>query len=102
MVCDSRLFQGIPCELLLIGPSTQDVQLELQRAREKLEYAGYSVNAEILAGEVEDTLLAEIDRRGAGMLVMGAYGHSRIRHILVGSTTTNLLRRTPVPLLLLR
>lgn len=33
---------------------------------------------------------------------MGAYGHSRIRQFLVGSTTTSMLRSTTSPLLLLR
>jgi nucleotide-binding universal stress UspA family protein len=38
----------------------------------------------------------------AGLLVMGAYGHSRIRHLIIGSTTTTLLRTSPVPVLILR
>lgn len=33
---------------------------------------------------------------------MGAYGHSRIRQLLVGSTATSMMRTTSVPLLLLR
>jgi len=33
---------------------------------------------------------------------MGAYGHSRIRHLMVGSTTTTLLRLSTVPVLILR
>ncbi|MFZ3184338.1 MAG: universal stress protein [Pseudomonas sp.] len=36
------------------------------------------------------------------LLVMGAYGHSRIRQFLVGSTTTSMIRTTITPLLLLR
>ncbi|MBU2284983.1 MAG: universal stress protein, partial [Gammaproteobacteria bacterium] len=39
---------------------------------------------------------------GADLLVMGAYGHSRIRQLIVGSTTTALLRTSPVPVLVLR
>ena len=35
-------------------------------------------------------------------MVMGAYGHSRIRHLVVGSTTTTLLRLSPCPVLVLR
>jgi nucleotide-binding universal stress UspA family protein len=34
--------------------------------------------------------------------VMGAYGHSRIRQFIVGSTTTTLLRSSDVPVLILR
>ncbi len=36
------------------------------------------------------------------MLVMGAYGHSRLRHLIVGSITTTLLRIATVPVLVLR
>ncbi|SEG76429.1 universal stress protein [Marinobacterium lutimaris] len=102
MVAQSPLFTGIPCDLLMIAPSTNDVKLELKQAQEKLTQAGFDVTAEILAGDVEQTLLNEVVMRRADMLVMGAYGHSRIRQMLVGSTTSNLIRQTRVPLLLLR
>lgn len=102
MVTRSPLLRGIPCDLLIVGPSTQDVKLELESARTQLENTGFEVTAEILAGDVEETLLGEADKRGAGMLVMGAYGHSRIRQMLVGSTTSKLIKQTRVPLLLLR
>ncbi|CAN7768305.1 universal stress protein [Variovorax sp. LjRoot175] len=36
------------------------------------------------------------------LLVVGAYGHSRIRQFIVGSTTTTLLRASEVPVLILR
>ncbi|WP_425411718.1 universal stress protein [Marinobacterium litorale] len=102
MVARSPLLRQLPCDLLMIGPSTTDVKMELKRASEKLEQAGFTLNAEILAGDVEETLLGEVEKREADMLVMGAYGHSRIRQMLVGSTTRNLIRQTRVPLLLLR
>jgi len=40
--------------------------------------------------------------RGIGLLVMGAYGHSRIRNLVIGSTTTEMLRICPVPVMLFR
>jgi len=46
-----------------------------------------------------------IDRVGQldiDLLIMGAYGHSRIRHLIVGSTTTAVLRSCTIPVLLLR
>jgi nucleotide-binding universal stress UspA family protein len=33
---------------------------------------------------------------------MGAYGHSRLRALFIGSTTTEMLRTSPVPVLLFR
>jgi nucleotide-binding universal stress UspA family protein len=37
---------------------------------------------------------------GAGLLVTGAYGHSRYREWILGGVTRALLERSPVPLLL--
>ncbi len=31
---------------------------------------------------------------------MGAYGHHRIRHLVIGSTTAQMLRRCHIPILL--
>ncbi len=39
---------------------------------------------------------------GAHMLVMGAYGHSPLRAMIVGSTTTEMVRSCSVPVLLFR
>lgn len=49
---------------------------------------------------VEDALIGEVDRLGAGYVVMGAYGHSRAREFLLGGVTRHMLGRCPVPLLL--
>ena len=52
------------------------------------------------SGDVAETLrrLAILSR--AGMLVMGAYVHSRLRQAVLGGTTRSLLKSSPVPLLL--
>lgn len=36
------------------------------------------------------------------MLIMGAYGHSRIRNLIIGSTTTSLVRSCRLPILMFR
>jgi nucleotide-binding universal stress UspA family protein len=37
---------------------------------------------------------------GAGLIVMGAYGHSRLRELLLGGVTRDLIGSSPIPLLL--
>lgn len=49
---------------------------------------------------VADALLAERERLGAGLVVMGAYGHSRVRELVLGGATRAMLSRCPVPILL--
>ncbi|MNR67562.1 Universal stress protein family protein [compost metagenome] len=51
---------------------------------------------------MEETLLAYQAEHAIDLLVMGAYGHSRMRQYLVGSTTSHLLRDCPSALLILR
>jgi nucleotide-binding universal stress UspA family protein len=44
---------------------------------------------------VAKALNDEVRRLNVETLVMGAYGHNRLRHLLFGSTTTNLLATPP-------
>ena len=48
------------------------------------------------------TLVGEANRLSAGLLVMGGYGHSRIREFVFGGVTREMLSHAPLPLLLSR
>lgn len=47
-----------------------------------------------------DALMSLARTSGAGLLVIGAYGHSRYREWILGGVTRELLERSPLPLLL--
>lgn len=49
---------------------------------------------------VAQAVLAEAADLDAGLLVMGAYGHSRFRELLVGGVTASILRSMTLPVLL--
>ncbi|MEF2551282.1 universal stress protein [Aurantimonas sp. A2-1-M11] len=49
-----------------------------------------------------DALMKEAESLGAEMIVVGAYGHSRLREMLLGGVTRELLTRCDVPLLMSR
>ncbi|WP_413042760.1 universal stress protein [Pseudomonas sp. YJ42] len=102
MLASSPLFKGIPIHLVMVGDDTTDSRALLESARDSLAAAGFEVHIAIRAGEVEPVLHAYQAEHQVGLLVMGAYGHSRIRQFLVGSTTTRMIRTTTTPLLLLR
>ena len=53
-----------------------------------------------LAPDVAGALLAEAADVGAGLLVMGAYGHPRLREIVLGGVTETILRAMTLPVLL--
>ena len=60
------------------------------------------LNAELLSGDADALILKAVEHDGADLLVMGAFGHSRIRQMIVGSTTSNMIRKTKRPVLLFR
>jgi nucleotide-binding universal stress UspA family protein len=49
---------------------------------------------------VADTLLNTVSDEGFGYVVMGAYGHSRVREQLFGGATRDILREMTVPVLM--
>ncbi|WFM72141.1 universal stress protein [Halomonas sp. CKK8] len=102
MLAKSPLFDGIPVHVVIVGAETGDNRSQLDWALKTLRDAGHEAEGAIRAGEVEATLRGYQEEQGIDLLVMGAYGHSRIRHLLVGSTTTTMLRKAKGPVLLLR
>ncbi|HBD20741.1 MAG TPA: universal stress protein UspA [Arenimonas sp.] len=102
MVCASPLLRGLACDVLMAGEASAEHQAQMNWALETLRAAGFQPEAQVQAG-TPDAVIAEVAKaRGADLLVMGAYGHSRIRNLIVGSTTTQVLRACPLPVLLLR
>ena len=55
-----------------------------------------------LEGDVEGALKRELRQGQGDLLVMGAYGQSRLRELFLGSTTTAMVRTGKVPVLLFR
>lgn len=96
----SPLLAGLPVQLVCVGDVAS--QAELDQAERLLQEAGHAVLVERFPGEPEQVLPPLLAARPRAWLVMGAYGHSRIRHFVIGSTTTTLLRLSPVPVLVLR
>jgi len=73
-----------------------DVSLHLARHGVKAEIER-TVSADLPVGEV---LLSRAADLGADLLVMGAYGHSRARELLLGGATRSLLRSMTLPVLM--
>jgi nucleotide-binding universal stress UspA family protein len=58
--------------------------------------------AQLLHGDAETEILSAAEKFGADLIVMGAYGQTRIRELILGSTTSHILRKATVPVLLAR
>ena len=102
MVAASPVLKGMPLHLVMVGADTADRWEQLRKAEKMLAGLDVEITLAIRAGDVEPTLHAYQDEHDIDMLVMGAYGHSRIRQFLVGSTTTTMLKTAKKPLVILR
>ena len=51
-------------------------------------------------GSVASTLLAHAVNVEADLIVIGGYGHSRLREIVLGGTTRRILQTMTVPVLM--
>jgi len=102
LLAGSPVFRGMPLHVVMVGADTADRREQLKKAETMLSGMGVDIQVAIRAGDVEPTLHAYQEEHDIDILVMGAYGHSRIRQFLVGSTTTTMLKTAEKPLVILR
>lgn len=103
MVASSPLFRDIPCHVVMVNNDQKDLTDSINWAKSTLEASNFKVITNVVSGDVKVVLCNYRDQHHIGLIVMGAYGHSKIRQFLVGSTTTKMIQHiTNSPLLLLR
>ena len=101
-IAQSPVFRDLSVTVVTVGTDSAETRASLAEARTRLEAAGLGVETRIIPGQPETELGKLVEAEGCGMLVMGAYGHSRIRSLVIGSTTTEMVRSCKVPVVLMR
>jgi nucleotide-binding universal stress UspA family protein len=99
---ESALLKNLPAHLVMVASNTAEHLGQLNAAQEILSKAGRQVTARLLEGSVQESLNLYRENNKIDLMVMGAYGHSRLREFFVGSQTSKMIARSPIPLLLLR
>ena len=56
----------------------------------------------VLGGKEEKEILKFIDEGAVELMLMGTHGHSRFKELLLGSTTSHVVRKSRIPVLLTR
>lgn len=96
---ETRFLDEASGHVLQVGEGTPHERDRLANATWHLRSAGLRITDETRSGDAVRLISGEVGHREADLLVMGAYGHSRIREMMVGSTTTELLQSVPVSML---
>ena len=73
----------------------------LQDLRKKLSEAGIDATALNIEGPIIDKLLLEIDRLDIDLVIIGSHAPSFLRDLFFGSTTKEVMRKAPCPVLVL-
>lgn len=95
-------YNDLSCHILMIGNDTPENRRQVEGAVATLKSGGYSVTGNIEQGQAETVITQQVEKNDFNLVIMGAYGHSRIRNMIIGSTTTEMIRSCKVPVLLFR
>jgi len=93
---------GLPIVVVSVSSDESAGGSLLREAESLLQPHGLDVRKVLEKGPAVDAILAAAEREKCDLIVMGAYGHSRVRELLLGSTTDGILRKARVPVLLFR
>lgn len=91
---------AVPMTVLTV---TEDANLGQKVCEEARRYFGahdVTVQTEIVSGHPDVKIVQHANQNNFDLIIMGAYGHSRIREAILGSTTEQVMRNASVPVLL--
>lgn len=98
----SEMFTGLEILLIQVGSEVNLNCKPLWGAVAALREAGFNADSEVISGQPDSVISELIEKDDFDLLVMGAYGHSRIRNLIIGSTTTQMIGSCKVPIMLFR
>jgi nucleotide-binding universal stress UspA family protein len=99
------IYKAKSVEVVLVGEK-ESVELDAVMAQEVISHLNHHVvpaelrHLKSRTGDVGPTLIGEARRFKADVIVMGGYGHSRLREWLLGGVTYELLHESPIPLII--
>ncbi len=91
--------------LASVAEGDDDVPYEFPSSEAAMYLSRHGIEAEVLEiprgdADIADTLFSAAQMRECGMIVMGAYGHSRFAEMLFGGVTRKMLSDPALPILL--
>ena len=91
--------------LIVVNEKTKNDQREIRGVRMGEHLARHDINVEVQTRvapdiDVASTILSHVADSAATMIVMGAYGHSRVREFILGGATRGILASMTVPVLM--
>lgn len=96
------LFKGCLIHIVYVGEESDSSASFLEEASKTLEHKGFSCTVTNLVGDPTQKLIEYSDDKNMDMIIMGAFSHSWLRDLIIGSFTSEMLHKSTKPLLLVR
>jgi nucleotide-binding universal stress UspA family protein len=101
-IASNKSYSELDCHIVIAGEEGSRGHKQAIHAENLLKKASVDYSVFYERGEPEKVISDHVEKYGVDLLVMGAYGHSKIRNLIIGSTTTQMIRSCLVPVLLFR
>lgn len=101
-IISGGLLRGLTCHLVTIRNKAPQLEQKFRQTAERLEAEGFEVKTSLLEGDIFSSLMDYQSENGIELLVMGAFAHSKLRQLFLGSNTLRMIENSPVPLIVLK
>lgn len=91
-----------PLTIIIISADEQKTAALSGEVEDTLEDQTIDADVIIMQGKEAEEIIKYIKEGAVELLAMGAFGHNRLRALLMGSTTSQVIQKSPVPVLLTR
>ncbi|MCB0013311.1 MAG: universal stress protein, partial [Anaerolineales bacterium] len=88
--------------VVVVAGHRQDAEPLAQQAQAYLAEQGLQVRVIVEPERAGHLILRVAEREAADLIIMGAFGATPVRQLILGSTVVDLLRETAQPVLLCR
>ncbi|MDO9049234.1 MAG: universal stress protein [Methylobacter sp.] len=102
MVATSPLYKGLTCHLVCVSKDDNSAAALNAAANKLSQIESIELVVKKLTGKADQALCEYQASHDIDLIVMGAFSHTRIHDLLLGSFTAKMLMNTKKPLLLLR
>ncbi len=101
---NSAVFKDLELHIVIVAkqPGDEQATARLREAETQVRAGGLTLIPEVLVGHPEQEIVSYIDKQQINLLIMGAYGHNRIRSLIIGGASAYMLRNSHIPILLFR
>jgi len=100
-VSESKIFKKLSINILVVGEGSAELKSILSKAVKELTDSGLEASGTIAQGvAIEDIVSKHCKDNDIDLVVAGAYGHSKIRNLILGSNTTKIIKKSNVSVLL--